>query len=188
MKGSRFLLRNLIKGFLWLGVIIIAFVYIKENVDVNYYAWLEPIYQNIFLIYTIYSLSELIFGILPPELFMIWAATKFELLNYVFQITFFATLSYFAGIIGFLIGEFLNKSLFFRLSKKRILGRYEKYMLEYGGFLIIVAAVTPIPFSGIAMLMGSIKYSFRKYLWFSLLRFLRFFVYAYIIWETNIIY
>ena len=187
MKGGNFLFRNLLKGFAWLAAIIVAFILIKHNVDVDYFKRLEPIYTNTGLIYLIYLISEVFFGIIPPELFMIWAATSFELTAFVFHIALLAFFSYLAGVLGFGIGVFLNKSLFFRLSKKRLLGKYEKYLLEYGAFLVIVAAVTPVPFSGISMLVGSIDLPFRRYIIFSLFRFLRFIVYAFIVWEANII-
>lgn len=142
-----FLSRNLLKGFVWLAIIIFAFIFIKQNVNVDYYDWLEPIFESTGLIYLIFLFSEIVFGLIPPELFMIWAATKFELATFIFHIALLSIFSYLAGVLGFGIGVFLNRSLFFRVSKKRIIGKYEKYLLEYGAFLIIVAAVTPIPFS-----------------------------------------
>lgn len=60
MKGGNFLIRNLLKGFVWLAVIIAAFVFVKYNVDVDYYAWLEPIYTNTGLIYLIFLISEVV--------------------------------------------------------------------------------------------------------------------------------
>lgn len=188
MKGGNFLLKNLLKGFAWLAVIIGVFILIKQNVNDDSYAWFEPIYTNAVLIYFIFLISEIVFGIIPPELFMIWAATKFELITFIFNIAFLSILSYLAGVLGFGIGVFLNKSLFFSVSKKRILGKYEKYLLEYGAFMVIVAAVTPVPFSGISMLVGSVDLPFRRYLIFSLFRFLRFIIYAFIVWEANVIY
>ncbi|NOZ47575.1 MAG: hypothetical protein GXO79_12460 [Chlorobi bacterium] len=188
MKGGNFLLKNLLKGFIWLLAIVAIFIYVKEKVDVDYYAWLKPLSSRLGLIYLIFIISEVIFGIIPPELFMIWAATKFTFTGFVFQIFFLSALSYLAGILGYWIGAFLNRSLFFRVSKKRILGKYDKYLFKYGEFLVVVAAVTPIPFSGISMLVGSLKLPFNKYLLFALTRFLRFFIYAYIVWQANILY
>ncbi|MEM7297925.1 MAG: VTT domain-containing protein, partial [Bacteroidota bacterium] len=96
-------------------------------------------------------------------------------------------ISYVAGIIGFGIGAYLKNTRFYRIMKYRVFGKFEIHLNNYGGFLVIVAALTPLPFSGIAMLVGSVHYSFRKYLWFSLFRFARFLAYSIIIWEANIL-
>jgi membrane protein YqaA with SNARE-associated domain len=58
---------------------------------------------------------------------------------------------------------------------------------KYGVFLILVAAITPLPWSAISMLVGSLHYPSKKYLLWALARFIRFAVYAAIIWEANIV-
>ena len=53
-----------------------------------------------------------------------------------------------------------------------------------GGFLIVVGALLPIPFSIISIAAGIINYKFRNYLLFGLLRFVRFYLYAIVIFNV----
>lgn len=147
---------------------------------------LGPIYDRPTIVYLVFLASEVIFGIIPPEFFMIWSLKDELLADYVYDIIGLSTISYVAGIIGFGIGAYLKNTRFYRIMKVRVFGKFEKHLNNYGGFLVIVAALTPLPFSGIAMLVGSVHYSFRKYLWFSLFRFLRFIAYGFVIWEANV--
>jgi len=182
----RFLLKNLLRGFLWLAVIVAAFIYARKNYDFTLETVLGPVYDQPTVVYLIFLASEVIFGIIPPEFFMIWSLRSGILLNYINNIIALSAISYVAGIIGFGIGAYLKNTQFYKQMKKRVFGKFEKHLNNYGGFLVIVAALTPLPFSGIAMLVGSVHYSFKKYLWFSLFRFLRFLVYGIVIWEANI--
>ena len=138
-------------------------------------------------IYLIFLASETIFGIIPPEFFMIWSLRSGLLSNHVNNIVALSSISYISGVIGFGIGAYLKNTQFYRQMKKRVFGRFEKHLNNYGGFLVVVATLTPLPFSGIAMLVGSVHYSFKKYLWISLFRFVRFIAYGIIIWEANIL-
>jgi len=188
LPGKRqFLIRNLLKGFLWLGVIVGGYIIARKYFDFSMESVLGPFYDQPKVVYGIFLASEVIFGIIPPEFFMIWSLRSGVLNAYINNVIALSSISYLAGVIGFLIGEFLNNTQFYKEMKKRVFGKFEEHLNNYGGFLVIVASLTPIPFSGIAMLVGSVKYSFRKYLWFSLFRFLRFFAYSIIIWEANII-
>lgn len=182
----KFLLRNLLRGFLWLAVIVIAFIYARKNYDFTLEAVLGPVYDRPTVVYFIFLASEVIFGIIPPEFFMIWSLRSEILSNYINNIIALSAISYVAGIIGFGIGAYLKNTRFYRIMKIRVFGKFEKHLNNYGGFLVVVASLTPLPFSGIAMLVGSVHYSFKKYLWFSLFRFLRFLAYGIVIWEANI--
>ena len=182
----KFLLKNLLRGFLWLAIIVAAFVYARKNYDFSLESVLGPVYDKPTIVYLIFLSSEVIFGIIPPEFFMIWSLRSEVLLNYIHNIIALSVISYVAGIIGFGIGAYLKNTRFYRIMKYRVFGKFEKHLNNYGGFLVVVAALTPLPFSGIAMLVGSVHYSFKKYLWFSLFRFLRYLAYGIVIWEANI--
>lgn len=98
-----------------------------------------------------------------------------------------SVMSYVAGVIGYYLGAYFNSTKLYAMIKKNFLGKAELQFNRFGGFLVIVAALTPLPFSGICMLMGAVKYSTNKFLLMSLTRFLRFGIYAYIVWETNLL-
>ncbi|MCK4562486.1 MAG: short-chain dehydrogenase, partial [Flavobacteriaceae bacterium] len=54
---------------------------------------------------------------------------------------------------------------------------------KWGGFLIIVGALLPIPFAITSVAAGIIDYKFKNYLLFGLLRFVRFYLYALVIFH-----
>ncbi|WP_277479204.1 VTT domain-containing protein [Catalinimonas alkaloidigena] len=155
--------------------------------DVDYLLWLKPIYDEPYLVYAIYTVSEVLFGIIPPEIFMIWGLRSSNLNTYIEVVILLTLISFLAGVIGFLIGKYLEHTQFFKLFKKKVFGKYEKYLYHYGAFIIIVAALTPLPFSGVSMLVGSVEFPLRKYAIFAQARFIRFLVYSYVIWEVNML-
>jgi membrane protein DedA with SNARE-associated domain len=183
---TKFFLRNLSRGLIWLSVIVIGFVVFKKYVTVDFFKWLKPVLDKPTLVYSIYLGSEIIFGIIPPELFMIWGLQSGSTIDYIFIITLLAILSYGAGVLGFLFGSYLQNTRLYRIFRVRVLRRYEEKLLEYGLFLILVAAITPLPFSGISMLVGAVKFPIKRFLLFSLARFLRFAAYSWVIWEANV--
>jgi len=186
-QRTQFLMKNLIRGFLWLAAIVILYILARKYLNFDFKEWLGPVYDNVTLIYTIFLTSEIVFGIIPPEIFMFWAARHETIDIYIQNIIVLTFISYAAGIIGYFIGSYFNKTRLYRALKKNVFGKFEVHFNNYGGFLVVVAALTPIPFSGICMLVGAVKYNFRKFMWFSLFRFVRFIVYAIIIWEANVL-
>jgi membrane protein YqaA with SNARE-associated domain len=84
------------------------------------------------------------------------------------------------GCISYSIGRFLIPR--FSLGRKIIL-RYEDKLLPYlrrfGFWAIVLAAMTPIPYSWMAYTVGSFKMSFKMFLVASQFRILRMVVYYY---------
>ncbi len=184
---TTFFLKNLLKGLLWLTILLVLFVVIKTYGAFDYERILEPVFRNTYLIFSIYILSELIFGIIPPELFMLWALRTGNAVDYSLLVAVFALLSYAAGFVGFLFGSYLNTTILFRYIRKRFMNKYQLMFQKYGAFLILVAALTPVPFSAVSMLVGSFHYPMKKYLFWALSRFIRYAVYAVIIWHANLV-
>ncbi|UCH13807.1 MAG: VTT domain-containing protein [Bacteroidales bacterium] len=184
-KKSTFFFRNLLRGLIWLVVIIVVFWFLKNKVDVNYLAWLEPVYTNSAIVILIYTISEILIGIIPPEVFMIWALQNGSVVTYAMLILMLAVLSYLAGLIGYFFGRYLNTTLLYRFIRRKFLKKMERMLNLYGLYIIIVAALTPLPFSGVSMLVGSVKYPLKKYILYSLFRFARFAIYSWFIWEAN---
>ena len=97
---TTFLLKNLVKGLLWLGVLVVGYVIIQKYFGFDFKVFLGPLYDHTLVIYFIFLVSELIFGIIPPEFFMFWAASKNLWLLYLQHVTALMFISYLAGIIG----------------------------------------------------------------------------------------
>lgn len=182
----KFLLKNGLRGLAWLAFLLLAYflfeeIVISKNPDV----WLERFYARPLLIYSIYFASEFFFGIIPPELFMIWAFNKAGAAHYVLNVAFFAIVSYAMGYITFLIGQFLHKRISFRFIRRKFLAQQTPLLKKYGLFLIIIAAMTPVPWSAVCLLVGSAGYPSKKFLTYALFRILRFAVYGYIVFQTH---
>ena len=182
-----FFFRNLLRGLVWLSIIVIMFIFTKHNVNQDLLLKFENLFSNTGLIILIFCISEIIFGIIPPELFMIWALKAENITGYLGYAILFAIISYFAGIIGYLFGRYLNITRLYRYLRRRFLKKTELLLQEYGLYLIIVAALTPLPFSGAAMLVGAVKYPGDRYAYWSLARFARFALISWVIWEANTI-
>ncbi len=184
----KFLIHNGIKGFIWLFIILAAYFLFKKLVISHAPdEWMEKVYAKPMLVYLVYCLSEFFFGIIPPELFMIWAINKDTLSHYFMNLVFFGIVSYAMGYITFLIGRHFFKIEAFKRFRNALLKEQWPLLKKYGLFLIIVAALTPIPWSAASLLVGSVGYPSRRYLKYALFRLLRFAIYGYIIFQTHII-
>jgi len=182
----RFLLINLGRGLIWFAVIAAAYLLFTELVYKNNpEVWLERLYAKPIQIYLIYFASEFFFGIIPPEFFMIWALHKADTLHYFLNVAFFAGVSYAAGYAMFLIGKLLNRRVLFRYLQRKLFRNLFPKVRKYGVFLIVVAALTPLPYSAISLIVGSSGYSNRLYLLAALTRLMRFAVYGYIIYQSH---
>lgn len=182
----KFLLQNGLRGFVWFGIILIAyFLFAEVVISKNPDLWIERFYAQPVIIYAIYLGSEFFFGLIPPELFMIWAYNKAGVSHYFINVAFFAVVSYGMGYIAFLIGHFLNHKLPERYNLKKLLNKQAPLLKKYGLFLIIIAALTPVPWAAVCMLIGTTDYPAKRFLKYALFRILRFAVYGYIIFQTH---
>jgi len=182
---ASFLLKNLLKGLLWFGALLLIYILLKDRVEISPESWVGKVSDNSVLVLSIFLASEIIIGIIPPEIFMGWAASQGGLSTYISYVILLAVISYAAGVIGYFVGRYLRKTILFRFTRRKFFGQVENFFKSYGGFLIFVAAVTPVPYSAVCMLVGSVKFPFPMFLLITLSRFLRFGVYAYIMWEAS---
>lgn len=176
--------QNLIRGFLYLVVLIVAVVLVKRYFASQYEALEHWISDDYWLMFTIFLISEVMVGVIPPELFMIWTKDDPAIL-YEWVIIVMTLLSIGAGWINFYFGNKIGEMAFFRRFFGKKLKKYRKRYDQYGGGIIIVAALTPLPFALISLIAGSLAYPVKKYLIFSSFRVLRFVVYGLIIWNLS---
>lgn len=132
-------------------------------------------------ILTVFFASESILGLIPPEIFIAWAD---KTATPIFYLSILAALSYLGGIISYFIGRAIANmpSVYDYLELK--MAKHVKMIRKWGGFLIVVGALLPIPFSMTSIAAGLIKYKFQDYLLFGLLRFVRFYLYAIVIFNV----
>lgn len=138
------------------------FIYITET--------FAPI--NILLIFLI---SESLLGLVPPEIFIAWSHKMPQPIVY---LSLLATMSYIGGIFSYFIGKWILTipKVFNYVQEK--MTKHLRHIRKWGGFLIVVGALLPIPYSMTCMAAGIINYRFVNLLLFGLLRYIRFYLYA----------
>jgi len=173
--------QNLIRGFIYLIMLIVVLVLAKRYFSTQYDAIEHWVSDDYWLMFFIFLISEIFVGVIPPELFMIWTkddpATLYE-----WVIVAMSIISLGAGWINYYVGSRIGEATFFRRFFGRKLEKYKMRYEQYGGGIIIVAALTPLPFALISLIAGSLAYPVKKYLKYSAFRILRFAVYGLIIW------
>ncbi|WP_124980789.1 YqaA family protein [Nonlabens xiamenensis] len=124
---------------------------------------------------TFFYLSETALGLIPPELFIAWAG---ETANPVINLSLIALLSYLGGFTSYWIGRralripSLHEYLEVKMAKQLVMAR------KWGGILIAVGALLPLPFSMASLVAGMLKYPIRSWMIVGLLRFVRFAIYG----------
>ncbi len=176
--------QQLLKG-LAIFVVVIALLYLAKSwLGDHYRQMLEPFMSNGWAMYTIFMVSETIVGILPPEFFMDWLMNP-SWWPFFKSITILGALSYLGGILAFSVGKLLGTSAWFeKVRQLKGFATYQEQYEQYGGFLILIAAVTPIPFALVSTISGSLGYTWRNYFKFAIFRIARFWVYGYLMWQV----
>ena len=134
-----------------------------------------------FLIFTVFFISECILGLLPPDIFIAWSKNSESPL---FNLTILALLSYLGGVISYFLGMLI---VGIPSVNKYLSGKMEKHVInmqKWGGFLIAVGALLPLPFAIACLAAGMIHYSRKYFFLFAALRFLRFVIYGFVIYNV----
>jgi len=178
---SSFLWRNLIRGLIWFAVILTAYILAAEELAV-YQKDINNIGDRLPLLLGIFTISEIVFGIIPPELFMLIWQSKGVLSEYVISLTYLTIISYAAGVIGYYIGHFFSRTPLYVQIHQRYLKQYDRKLRIYGLYLVLVGAITPLPFSATCMLAGSVNTPINKFLLVCIARIIRFAGYGWAVW------
>jgi len=178
-------------AFIWEGIkkailptaIIVAILFYVNYKVINLNEGLVFITQNFsdLFIFSIFLASESVLGLIPPDIFIAWTKNTESPLLY---LSILAFLSYLGGVIAYFIGMAIaaipsvNKYLYGKMIKHII------NMQKWGGFLIAVGALLPLPFAIACLAAGMINYSRKHFFLFALLRFLRFIIYGFVIYAA----
>ena len=127
------------------------------------------------LVLLFFFVSESILGIVPPELFIAWSGKTDSPILYLSLI---ALMSYAGGIVSYFTGRAALKMERVHEYLEVKMAKHIKNAQKWGGFLIVVGALLPVPFAISSLAAGIIRYKFSYYLLFGLLRFVRFAVYG----------
>ena len=132
-------------------------------------------------VFALFFASESFLGLIPPEIFIAWADKNASPILF---LSLLALLSYMGGIVSFFIGKSISKTPSVKEYLEVKMKKHLKNIKKWGGFLIVVGALLPIPFSMTSIAAGIIHYKFSNYLLFGLLRFVRFYVYGAVIFHV----
>lgn len=179
---NRFVMKSTIRGLIYFTAMVGLFFIINLWMPENWKAILDPITKNPKLVYLVFFASETFFGIIPPEFFIMWAV-KSTLDTYILKVLLFSILSFTGALIAFFVGKKIkNGGLYDKLLQSRF-SKYVGYYHRYGGVIIILSALTPLPFATISLISATLGFKFTKYCLFASLRFIRFVIYGYVFWQ-----
>lgn len=125
--------------------------------------------------------SESLLGLVPPEIFIAWAAKMDYPWLYLSGLAF---LSYFGGLVSYYIGLIITKTPKVHRYLEVKMAKQLKNSKKWGGFLIVVGALLPLPFSVSCMAAGIIKFPFKAVALYGTLRFVRFLIYGLVIFHA----
>lgn len=133
--------------------------------------------HNPFFVFTFFLGTESFMGLIPPDIFIVWAKARFPENAYL-VVGVLATLSYIGGINAYFLGILVRR---FPTVEAYVQKKYEKnfdLIKKWGGIVIIMAALFPLPFAMISTIAGIVKYPVKSFLVYGLTRYIRFFLYA----------
>jgi membrane protein YqaA with SNARE-associated domain len=173
---------NTVKRALPFIILIVAAIYvINHYVDINkalvHFTEVLPVYGVLIFFFT----SETLLGLVPPEIFIAWAG---KMNNPWVYLGFLALLSYFGGLVSYYIGHIITKLPAIHNYLEVKMEKQLKNSRKWGGFLIVVGALLPLPFSISCMAAGIIEFPFKNVAIYGSLRLLRFLVYGIIIFQA----
>ena len=176
-----FINANVTKLLLSITIILLSFYFFDTYIlDIDSAAaWATGLLSPFGLI-SLFFFSEISIGFITPELLIVWAD---ETLKPTWMLILLASLSYLAGILGYFLGQFWRTRAFVR---NFILERYRETFIQlnrFGGLLIILAALTPLPYPIVSQLSGVNNYPFHKFALLTLVRFLRFAIYGALLYK-----
>jgi membrane protein YqaA with SNARE-associated domain len=153
------------------AIVLIHFFVIDLNTALQY---VIDNYSNL-LVLTLFFVSESILGIIPPELFIAWSD---KTSNPILYLTLIAILSYAGGAVSYFTGRAALKipSVHNYLEVK--MEKHLKNARKWGGFLILVGALLPLPFAVASLAAGMIRFEFKYWALFGLARFVRYAIYG----------
>ncbi|WP_298238262.1 VTT domain-containing protein [uncultured Algibacter sp.] len=177
-------------AFVWNGVKkslpyilgIVAIIYVVDHFfDINKALITLTEILPVFGVLSFFFVSETLLGLIPPEVFIAWAGKMYAPW---FYLSLLAVLSYLGGLLAYWMGRSLSKmpKVHYYLEDK--MAKHLKNSKKWGGFLIVVGALLPLPFSISCIAAGIIEFPFKNVIVFGSLRLVRFAIYGLIIFNV----
>lgn len=180
---KKFLISNLAKGIIGFALIILFIYLYQEYSPPEYKEYLEPFTSRPLLMFGIFFASETIIGIIPPEFFIVWSLDE-SILKFVFYIILLSIISFSGALLNYMAGRLINRNIYFQKIAKTIIEKYAPYYYKWGGWVIVIAAFTPVPYATISLVSGALNYPVKEFILYASSRFLRFGIYSWIIFQA----
>lgn len=132
-------------------------------------------------VFSFFFLSEATLGLFAPELVLVWISTfSFPWL----WALIIAIISYLGGMLAYYIGTKLHQlPIIHRWVDVKFAEQF-KQIRKFGGILVILGTLTPLPYSPICIVSGVVGFPFKKFLLLTLTRFIRVLIYAILIFNA----
>jgi membrane protein YqaA with SNARE-associated domain len=185
-----FLLVNVFKLILILVLIIGLIVGLNElllymgfDVTGNVESLID--YLGTEFVLLLFFATESVLGWIPPDFFIMWGKLQPTNIPYL-NVGILATISYMGGVVAYHLGLLIRR---FPKVNRYVKRRFEKnfHLIErWGGVVVVMSALFPLPFATISTVAGVVRYPFRQFLLYGLTRYLRFYLYAaWIFWGLD---
>jgi membrane protein YqaA with SNARE-associated domain len=177
-----FMSKMMIKTGIVLGIFILLF-FLVDFFILDTDALLQTIATRYspMVIFSLFFTSELLMGILPPEMFIAWSS---KTLNPWFHVFIFGTLSYAVGLGAYYLGKGLIRVSSVKKFIELKIAKHISNLRKWGGFLVFVGAMLPLPYTLVSIASGLINFKIKHYLAWALFRYVRFFAYSLIIFKV----
>lgn len=177
-----FLLNTLLKVAIGLGALVVVLIIVEKHVvslDVLMGLMMDRFPPWAILL--TFFVAESILGLLPPDLFIIWSQQFDQPWQ---MITIVGAVSTSGGIMAYLLGKWLLGWTRFRVYLEQRFAKYLVMLNKWGPLLVLLAALTPLPYGAICTLAGLIGMRLPLFLAYNLARFFRFFLYALVLFQV----
>ncbi len=176
-----YLSSNLKKALLPILIFIVALVIVNEFViNINDLLILLTKNYSDTVIFTVFFISESFLGLIPPDIFIAWTKNTSDPILY---LSILALLSFLGGIVAYLSGKAMLYIPKFKKYMQTKASVHIANMRKWGGFLIVVGALLPLPFAIASFAAGMIRFPFKNFILFATTRFLRYVIYGYAIFS-----
>ncbi len=168
---------TLVMGLVLLGLMLFE----KLTPGISHYFATYSVLVSNELVISFFFLSETILGLVPPDLFIVWAKQFTAPYSVVLLL---ALLSYGAGLLAYYVGlrigaiEKVSQYIHVKFATQF------KMLKSWGGLIIVIAALLPLPYSTMCLGAGMLKYSFKMLLLLGIFRIARFFIYASVLYQV----
>ncbi|WCO03192.1 YqaA family protein [Psychroserpens ponticola] len=168
-------------AFPYIVICIVALVTINQFFNINTLLVRLTEVLPVYGVLSFFFMSETILGLVPPEMFIAWSgkmATPWVFLSIL------ALLSYAGGLMSYWLGQLSTKLPSIHRYLENKMEKQLENSKKWGGFLIVVGALLPVPFAVSCMTAGLIKYPFKSVAYYGSLRVLRIFGYGIVIFNV----